>query len=363
VSWIVSRDFDLGWFFGGSVLSLVALLLFFGAGVPIVVLWWVWLLVFDGPHIAAAFTRTYLDGDEWRERRGVLVRGLLVFALGPAAILAGLAVGDDLPFLLFLGFATLYAWYHIVRQHYGFFALYRARDAAVTPLEGRLETLFLYAGLWAPYLAFVLSHPRARRLMPPVPDALRAMHDAVGVVIVVGWLLMLGVYGARTLARGRPSPRAAYLLLTVTLYGIIYFAVARFEPVYGGSRGPDEDFLLLSVMVTIFHNVQYLGLVWFHNRNRYADGRGHGPAAWINQSLVRFLGACVLFAPVYWLLACWTSVFPSCAVFDGAHLGPITAGRIGLCLWWGLALQHYYLDQKIWRVSRDGALRRHLRLA
>jgi hypothetical protein len=101
VSWIVSRDFDLGWFFGGSVLSLAALL-FFGAGVPILVLWWVWLLLFDGPHIAAAFTRTYLDPEEWRERRGVLVRGLLVFALGPAAIVAGLALGDDRPFLLFL---------------------------------------------------------------------------------------------------------------------------------------------------------------------------------------------------------------------------------------------------------------------
>ena len=349
MTWIVSRDFDLGWFFG--------------VGVPIVVLWWIWLLVFDGPHIAAAFTRTYLDPDEWRERRDVLVRGLLVFALGPAAIVTGLALGHDAPFLLFLALATLYAWYHIVRQHYGFFALYRARDPAPTPFERGFETLFLYAGLWAPYIAFALGHPSARRLLPPVPDALRVVEAALGVVLIVGWLVMLSVYAVRTVARGRPSPRALYLLLTVALYGVIYFVVARFEPVYGASRGPDEDFLLLSVMVTIFHNVQYLGLVWFHNRNRYAGRRGHAPAVWVNQSLLRFLGACALFAPVYWLLACWTGVFPGCSVFVGAAVGPVTAARIGLCLWWGLALQHYYLDQKIWRVSSDGALRRHLRLA
>ena len=361
MSWIVSREFDLAWFFGGSLLSLAALALF-GAGVPILILWWVWLLVFDGPHIAAAFTRTYLDPDEWRQRRGVLVRGLAVFALGPAAIVAGLVLGSDLPFQLFLGGATLYAWYHIVRQHYGFLALYRARDGAVPPLERRLETLFLYIGLWAPYVAFVLGHPRARRLVPPIPEALRVVEAALGVVIVVGWLVMLGLFGARTIARGQVSPRTAYLLLTVALYGAIYFVIARLEPVYGTSRGPDEDFLLLSVMITVFHNVQYLGLVWFHNRNRYAEPRA-GPAWWVNQSLARFLGACALFAPVYWLLACWTDVFPGCRIFDGGGLGSVTAGQIGLCLWWGLALQHYYLDQKIWRVSRDPALKRHLRLA
>src|SRR5438552_571890 len=130
--WIVSRGFDLAWFFGGAALSLAVLVLFFGAGAPVVLLWWIWLLAFDGPHIAAAFTRTYLDPDEWRARPAVLIAGLLAFAVGPAALLAGLALRSAGPFALFLGLATLYGYYHIVRQHYGFVALYRAinRDAA-----------------------------------------------------------------------------------------------------------------------------------------------------------------------------------------------------------------------------------------
>ena len=57
--WLVSRPFDLGWFFGGAALSLVFLALYFFVGAPIVALWWIWLLAFDGPHIGAAFTRTY----------------------------------------------------------------------------------------------------------------------------------------------------------------------------------------------------------------------------------------------------------------------------------------------------------------
>jgi hypothetical protein len=134
--------------------------------------------------------------------------------------------------------------------------------------------------------------------------------------------------------------------------------------VYADSTGPDQDFLLLSILITVFHNVQYLGLVWFHNRNRYGRAsRDVGPAWWLSQSLPRFLAACGAFSIVYLLFACWTGVFPGCRLFADGRVGPVTASQIGLCLWWGLALQHYYLDQKIWRVSTDPDLRRDLRLA
>ena len=33
---------------------------------------------------------------------------------------------------------------------------------------------------------------------------------------------------------------------------MIYFLLARFEPVYAGSTGPDQDFLMLSILITIY---------------------------------------------------------------------------------------------------------------
>src|SRR4051812_37457063 len=126
--WIVSPRFDLGWFFGGAALSLLMLALY-AAGVPVVVLFWTWLLAFDGPHIAAAFTRTYLDRAEWRQRGTLLRRSLLAFAVGPAFLLLAVAIASPQPFYLFLGLAALYGYHHVVRQHYGFLALYRARGA------------------------------------------------------------------------------------------------------------------------------------------------------------------------------------------------------------------------------------------
>ena len=133
--WIVSREFDLLCFFGGAALSVLFLGLYFAAGVSIVALWWVWLLAFDGPHIGAAFTRTYLDAQEWRQRRRLLLVSLFTFAVGPLALAANGITGSQQPFLLFLGFATFYGYYHVVRQHWGFVALYNSVNRDYTSMR------------------------------------------------------------------------------------------------------------------------------------------------------------------------------------------------------------------------------------
>jgi len=364
--WIVSREFDLSLFFGGAALSLLVLVLALVLRAPIIALWWIWLLAFDGPHIGAAFTRTYLDRHEWTRRPGMLAGSLATFLVGPLALALGVVTSTDAPFLLFLGFATLYGYYHVVRQHYGFVALYNARNGARDPGILALDRVTLYLGSWLPYAYFVLSHPRARTLV-----GLSAGSDRSGLERALLWGLV-AVWAAALVRfawfhlrrRSFGEPKVAYLLVTVLLHGAIYFGVSRFEPVYGSSRGPDQDFLLISILVVIFHNVQYLGLVWFHNRNRYGESTGHGLAQLVNRSPVFFLGACALFsAVIYFGSACATGVFPGCAPFVGRQLGPVSWNQVGLCLWWGLAMNHYVLDQKIWRVRGDRELQHDLRLA
>jgi hypothetical protein len=364
--WLVSRAFDLTWFFGGAALGLAVLALFF-AGAPIVALWWIWLLAFDGPHIAAAFTRTYLDADEWRRRPGLLLGGLLTFAVGPLCLAAGVVSGSPYPFLAFLAFATFYGYYHVVRQHYGFVALYNTINADWEPDRGRLDRWTLYIGCWAPYAYFLITHPRTRVLAGlrggPAP-----IETAAAVALAAAWAIVLArfvLFHVRRDGRRFRNPKTPYLAATVALYGIIYFAIARLEPVYGASQGPDQDFLLLSIVIVIFHNVQYVGLVWFHNRNRYAEPGAARAAAFVSRAPWIFLGACALFSlAVYGTFACSTGVFPACQWFTTSRsIGAVTLNQIGLCLWWGLAMNHYYLDQKIWRLRGDETLRRSLRLA
>ena len=363
--WIVSPTYDLVFFFGGAAASLAALGLYL-AGVPILVLWWTWILVFDGPHIAAAFTRTYLDREEWRLHRRLLLLSLLSFAAGPLALGLGRMLGSDEPFQAFLGLAVAYAYYHVVRQHYGFLALYGTLERA-SRAAFRAERWALYAGCWAPYAYFLLTHEKARALLrlPPLAGASTLDRLLAGILVVV-WLLALTTPVILTAAepvRDRLRPSSVYVLVTVALYGLIYLVVARAEPVYARSNGPDQDFLLISVLVTLFHNVQYLGLVWFHNRNRYRGEGDFGPARALSGSPWTYVAGCLVFSgTVYLLLACATGVFPGCMIPRESHSAAQGASRIGLSLWWGLAVHHYWLDQRIWRVAGNAPLRRNLGL-
>ena len=364
----MSRPFDLIWFFGGAALSLLFLALYFLIGAPIVALWWVWLLAFDGPHIGAAFTRTYLDNDEWRRRPALLVTSLLAFVVGPVFLIASVVTRSDNPFLLFLAFATFYGYYHVVRQHFGFVALYNAVNRDWDKQTAALDRSTLYIGCWAPYAYFLVTHPKARELMRLPPSDPMSIELVVAYTLLAVWMLAVGRFVLQHLRRDGlhiRNPKTPYLVATVLLYGFIYFAVARYEPVYGASQGPDQDFLLLSIVIVIFHNVQYVGLVWFHNRNRYAGAHGHGLAGLVNRSPTVFLAACALFSlAIYFTFACSAGVFPSCQFFSGSStIGPFTWNQIGLCLWWGLAMNHYYLDQHIWRIRGDDELKRNLRLA
>jgi hypothetical protein len=366
--WLVNRRFDLTWFFGGAAWSVLFLALYFVVGAPIVALWWVWLLAFDGPHIGAAFTRTYFDADEWRRRPGLLVTSLLTFGIGPLFLVANVVTGSDYPFLLFLGFATFYGYYHVVRQHYGFVALYNTINRDFDKRSIALDRSTLYIGCWAPYAYFLLTHPKARELMQLPAGNPTMMESLVAYSLLAVWAMAIGrfiVAYARRDGLHLRNPKTPYLIATVLLYGFIYFAIARYEPVYGASQGPDQDFLLLSIVIVIFHNVQYVGLVWFHNRNRYAGREGHGLAGLVNRAPQMFLAACAIFSlAIYLTFACSTGVFPACQWFSGSsRLGPVSWNQIGLCLWWGLAMNHYYLDQKIWRIRGDDELKRSLQLA
>jgi hypothetical protein len=365
--WIVSAPYDLFWFFGGALTSLAVLGLYL-VGVPILLLWWTWLLLFDGPHIAAAFTRTYLDREEWSRRGPLLATSLLAFAVGPVCLVLNLLLGSPDPFLLFLALSAFYGYYHVVRQHYGFLALYGAKGGDHRRLTFHLDKWILYVACWTPYFYFLLSHPRARSLLrlptrAPAPGVETLLLTALAVV----WGAAVVTLVTRAFLGAGPRtdrPKVAYLLTTVVLYSLIYFVVARMEPVYAESSGPDQDFLLLSILVTIFHNVQYLGLVWFHNRNRYRGAGDFGPARWLGHARSRYLAACALFSLVVYLsFACSTGVFPRCMILPATRVGPFSASQVGLCLWWGLAIHHYWLDQRIWRVRGDSELRRNLGLA
>src|SRR5947208_11151396 len=269
-------------------------------------------------HNSSGFLGWTFDENTTKTGAVVLLLSLLSFAVSPVFLLLNVVTGSQDPFLVFLGLATFYGYYHVVRQHYGFLSLYKARNRDFDKIDFHVDKWFLYIGSWAPYFYFLFTHPKARALIRLPVDAPRGIFEQTAIIAILAvWGLVLLAFLGRLFKRFRTrirQPHVAYLLLTVLLYAAVYFFVARFEPVYAQSQGPDQDFLLLSVLVVIFHNIQYLGLVWFHNRNRYgaAASESFGPAVAVNRSLGRYLLACHIFSGiVYFLFAASTGVFPN----------------------------------------------------
>src|SRR5258706_15158897 len=72
-NWIISRRDDLTWFIGPAAISYLAFALM-AAGFPITLIYFIWFVGVDGPHVIATVTRTYFD----RQERKRLGRVLLV---------------------------------------------------------------------------------------------------------------------------------------------------------------------------------------------------------------------------------------------------------------------------------------------
>jgi hypothetical protein len=346
--WIRSPGFDSTLVFGGALLALAisALALLRRDLMPL--LFWGWILLADAPHMFATYVRTVLNPSARATMRPLLLRSLWTLALGPAclALDAGLG-GTPRAFLAFNALASTYGFYHVVRQHYGYLALYRARAPGGEPStrEYWSDKVTLYAGALIPYLYFVVSHPRSRAMLG-LPNAARSINLALA--FGVPWLLSLLVFCIETLrAKRNIGPKLWYGVTVILFHGLVYGIIGCAEPVYASSNGPNQDFLLLVILTSVFHNLQYVAMV--HAMEQRAPNKHKGALAWIFP----------LFLLGYVTLAIATGVFPLTAGFS-TSLGPFRVNDLLVSLWWGVSIHHYYLDQHIWRFKRNTALRSQL---
>jgi hypothetical protein len=326
----VSAAQDLIWFHG-SALAGVALLVFFllaprsatgPATQPALLALLLWGIIFDGTHVAGTYARSYLSPDP-KARAGLPgASSLGLLAMGPAvAVLDHLVMGGRL-FPFFLMAAFLWAYWHLVRQHWGFVALYRRR--ASDPVPERLDEALLWLGCLYPFLRFSLSPAYAATGLPQLLPA-GALAGA-RLALDAGFALAAIGVGTVWLRRGglrAPGPK--HLLMAV----VIAFHLAVFALL--------DDLLAITATLTIFHNLQYHRIVWQHEAEK-----GRRPLGGLGPYLVAGLA----------LGGAWYG--PRVL---GTHLaGPGLLRDVLLGLGWGVAFHHYLVDGRIWRSPRKPAL-------
>ncbi|HEX8128821.1 MAG TPA: hypothetical protein VF527_06950, partial [Pyrinomonadaceae bacterium] len=157
--WIIGARDDLVWFIGSVASSYALFALYVGGVLPLVPMVAAWAILIDAPHVFGTFSRTYFDREERRARGRLLWGSLAFFAVGPLLVLAGLG-------LVFFFLAALWAYYHLVKQHYGFMVLYKKKNADLAPTDNALDRLFILLALTYPFVAFVARDPEALARVP-----------------------------------------------------------------------------------------------------------------------------------------------------------------------------------------------------
>jgi hypothetical protein len=326
--WIISRREDLIWFIGSALAGYLAVGLM-AAGVPVLPIFLFWLFLVDGPHVLSTVTRTYFDKAERARLGWFLWIPVPLFLLGPAMAFAG---GASVFFLL----AVCWQHFHIVKQHFGFVMLYKAKNQERGRQDFLLDRWFLLTSLFIPLGLFVL------RTQPWISEV-AALHW-IATAAICGYAILTAAWLWWQIEKLRTGaamnwPKLSLLAAVVPLQWLALLYASHY-----GAGG----IIRAAIALGLFHSFQYHRLMWFHNRNRYTEAGAverNGLAAHLATNLSKYLAVAIGLHFVLSYLP--QALFPSQTMQAAA---------------WGIAFTHYVMDARIWHVRSDRELAAALRM-
>ena len=334
--WIVSPSYDVVFFIASLLVPLTLWAAFHIGLISGVVVFILFQLLFNMPHNVQTWTMSVFDRDDRQKNwaRYAVAFAIIVLLFGIPMLVSPSGV------LPWVRDALVYwGYYHLVRQHYGFLRLYERRSSLagerVSTFESKAYARFVDIASYAPLLLrfrdpelmTIRVEGKVVWVRHPVLPELAWKGVLVVYVGVIALAIGHHIYG---MIRGRKQmlPRAL-LLTSITLA----FSIAAIFV---------KNLVVAIAIVTSFHNLQYLGLVFFHNRNRAriesteARPPNTNPAlALLRSGRWGIYGALTMIYGVLLLIP--MAVWPTVPL---AEL-PITA----------VVALHYYVDSRLWRFQ------------
>lgn len=333
--WIKSWKFDTVFIFGVLFLALfTGLIILFIPQLfyPILVID-LWFLGYH--HVVATFTRLCFDKRSFHENR------FLVLGLGPIIAVATLIVAWQFGLWVIITIYFYWQWWHYTRQSWGISRIYRGKDRHACYEDGWIDQAIFYA---VPVLGILYRCNQDQALFLgheiyflPVPDWLFITAASATAILLVFWVARRW-YAAKI---GRLAPIHSYFMLThFTIFASGYLFV--------------KDITLGWLIINIWHNAQYILLVWMYNNRRFKDGVD--PQAkflsYISQTgrIWLYMLACLAITGVlYW------GVLRS---IDWLFFAGLSATIV---LYQIVNFHHYVVDSLIWKV-RKPKIRENLNL-
>ncbi len=239
----------------------------------------------------------------------------------------------------------LWGVWHGMMQTYGFCRIYDAKAGGIAKLNARLDFAVCLSWFGA---AVLLSPRRSRSLLdlyysgggPVISAAAVDVARTLAIWITAGITILFVLHLAWSWAQGRrPSLRKVVLL--VTSIGFWWYCNL-------GVR----EILVGIALFEVFHDVQYLSIVWIYNRSRVEkDNTARGFLRFLFRRGGSFMGLYVGLVLAYGAVGLMTA---------GVQLDGVKRVLMGIVT--ASALLHFYYDGFIWKV-RDRSNRQHLGLA
>jgi len=201
--------------------------------------------------------------------RALFARFKVRFIVAPLLLLAvctGFRLWNSSPLQL-----TLFGWglWHAFMQAHGIARIYDAKAGSVDPITIRLD--FLLLGCW--FLGVVLLSPlRLPQLIGflydcGLPFVAPAVIEALQGAAAAAMLGVTAVYVVHALRRTRAGTPPSALKLVLHLTTIAFWAFCNLAV---------GHVLLAILLFEIFHDVQYLAIVWVFNRRRVVSDPAAG---------------------------------------------------------------------------------------
>lgn len=325
--WIVSPWFDTLVFAGSALAVWFPYLSRHVWSLDVSIIIAVVAIVSNGPHLAATWTRVYLDARERRERPWSYIGVPVLIAVGVVA------TGTWAPYGFRLVITGLIGWaiWHFAAQCYGLLRIYQKKSGEAPRFAHRLEGWLVFAFGWSGLL-WRLAYGRTwvfgrKVLFPTPPDWL-----VWGVMAFVAGLVI-----ALVVDRLRPGiragwPRIAFLASVAMGFWVPFMLIRNGTAAFAAAAA--------------WHGLQYIGIVWLYNLRRFG-GRPIEPGArivgWVSQPgrgwaymLLLWGLAGVVYGFVELTAVATKAVFADVAVFT----------------WTSLTLGHYWIDGLIWKMRR-----------
>ena len=324
-TYIRSREFDMT-LLGAPIVAGLAAALMVAADArlyPILLLADLWLLGYH--HVVATYTRLAFDPTSLRRNRFLAVDllGIVIIGTLSIALTAGAWV---------IATAFLYLqWFHYMRQGYGIARMYyRATPEGQVPGSRDLMTdLAIY---------FVPIYGIAQR-SATMGDRFLGL-PVKPLVLPEPLLMLLGFAAAAAVLVWIAKIMRAALADTLDLQytGFVASHIVIFLVAYVAMEDVNTGWLAIN----IWHNFQYVLVVWMSNAKRYAGGIDP-TARFISRlsqpgRVMKYFACC---------LAITTLIYAAIDRFTVVTLGGGLAATIGIYM--GINFHHYIVDALIWK--------------